>query len=300
MRCLYPIFKPRRENGKFVGYDELPCGHCPACQENYKNDWAIRIKHELDCHEHSVFLTLTYDDVHLSLQNLEYDDGTYNSLQKNEVSLFLKRLRKLIAPRKVRFFASGEYGENFTERPHYHVLLFGIDKDDALFNGKQPVYRKGELKYHYVTNKSLWPHGHIEISHREPDAGSAKYITKYVAKKKGLSNLTEYSLKMIKPEFLLMSRRPGLGYDGIVAHAKFYATHPYGVLGKCKFKLPRYVVDKVDEVLDFDFKGALELSLSQRPVEVLTDNQKRQKEKNIAKKNNWHSVGTTSSGFVRG
>lgn len=255
MQCLSPVKRVVvKEDGKHLV--TFPCGHCEACQENYKNDWAVRVKHELSCHKESVFITLTYSDLHLSLQNLEYGRDRFNSLEKEELSLFIKRLRRSIEPLKIRFFASGEYGEKCTERPHYHVLIFGLSKDHDIFKNKVPVYRGGQIKYYYL-NTPLWPHGHIEVSARIPDEKSAQYIAKYVAKKKGVSDKDYYKLRKILPEFLLMSRRPGIGYLGIKKHSDFYKSHPYGRIGSFKVKLPRYVLDKVEQFTDFDLRGQL-------------------------------------------
>lgn len=44
---------------------KIPCGRCLACQINKANDWSNRIMLEKEDHEHSYFITLTYDDDHL-------------------------------------------------------------------------------------------------------------------------------------------------------------------------------------------------------------------------------------------
>ena len=68
-------------------------------------------------HTDNAFVTLTYADDQLP-------DG--NSLCPEDVTKFLKRLRKRIDPVKIRYFLCGEYGEGSTSRPHYHLILFGL------------------------------------------------------------------------------------------------------------------------------------------------------------------------------
>ncbi len=161
--------------------------------------------------ENNVFLTLTYDDQHLP---------RFGSLKKQDFQLFMKRLRKQVAPDKVRFFHSGEYGTD-TMRPHYHALLFGFDFADKIqwsVRGKYPVYRSAMLE-------RLWTLGHSELGAVSFD--SAAYVAKYCIKKlTGLEAEERYvrldpvsgELVAVQAEYATMSRRPGIG-------AKFYARY---------------------------------------------------------------------------
>ena len=74
-------------------------------------------------HAESTFVTLTYSEQ--SLPKLPLVGGLLPTLQRKDVVGFLKRLRTNVSPVKFRFFGCGEYGEQ-TERPHYHLLLFGL------------------------------------------------------------------------------------------------------------------------------------------------------------------------------
>ena len=44
---------------------EVPCGKCIACRIKKKSEWALRMLHELDSHQASQFITLTYDEDHV-------------------------------------------------------------------------------------------------------------------------------------------------------------------------------------------------------------------------------------------
>lgn len=139
-------------------------------------------------HERASFYTLTYDDDNLP-------DAA--SVSPRHLQLFIKRLRK---HRSVRFFGVGEYGDA-SERPHYHLALFGLDStpDDA------------ELV------RRSWPSGHIYPGSLTVD--SAQYIAGYVTKK--MTQRDDERLQGRYPEFARMSNRPGIGANSIqsVAHA---------------------------------------------------------------------------------
>lgn len=103
MPCYRPL--ARLESGKFTSYDVtfhasrdgvqcLPCGRCIGCRLEQSRQWATRIMHEAQLHEHNSFVTLSYDDAHLP-------DGA--SLVLEHQQKFLKRLRRRL-PQQIRFF----------------------------------------------------------------------------------------------------------------------------------------------------------------------------------------------------
>lgn len=173
---------------------DLPCGQCIGCRLERSRQWAVRCIHEASLYEENSFLTLTYDNVHLP------SDG---SLCLNDFQLFMKRLRKSIAPKRVRFYHCGEYGEQLG-RPHYHALLFGYASPDRKFfskRGAHPVYTSESMS-------RLWPQGFIVEG--EVTFDSAAYVARYVMKKvTGSQSEAHYNGK--KPEYTTMSRRPGIG-----------------------------------------------------------------------------------------
>ena len=124
----------------------VPCGRCMACRINRTQEWAVRIMHELDYWDTATFLTLTYDDAHMTSDN---------GLCKRDFQLFVKRLRKDLEPLKIKYYACGEYGE-LTKRPHYHAVLFGVSPSSKLYkdNWMLGFVRAGNLTYQsaaYVT-----------------------------------------------------------------------------------------------------------------------------------------------------
>lgn len=172
----------------------LPCGQCIGCRLERSRQWAVRCMHEASLHDENSFLTLTYDDQHLPVGN---------TLVLSDFQNFMKRLRRSIEPKKVRFYHCGEYGE-LLSRPHYHALLFGYDfADRKLFserNGNK-VYTSGELS-------SLWENGFSVIG--EVTFESAAYVARYVMKKVTGARAKEHYQGRL-PEYTTMSRRPGIG-----------------------------------------------------------------------------------------
>ena len=116
-------------------------------------------------HERNAFVTLTYDDEHLPQDN---------KVTKDELQRFIKRLRKNNPFNKFRYFACGEYGEE-TQRPHYHLLLFGQD-----FRGAELRLSDGFYSSHQISE--AWPYGHNHSANI--DVGSCFYVAGYVQKKR--------------------------------------------------------------------------------------------------------------------
>jgi len=183
----------------------VPCGQCIGCRIDRVGHWSTRIVQEGRFHERKCFLTLTYSPDKLP------ENG---SLSKRDFQLFMKRLRAAYGS-GLRFFACGEYGESMS-RPHYHAIIFGCDFPDRKkisTSGDHPLYRSETLD-------KLWGFGHAWIGSVTED--SARYVASYVIKKiNGEAAAAHYTrinpgtgeIFCLAPEFVLMSRRPGIGSD---------------------------------------------------------------------------------------
>lgn len=257
MRCSSPVRIKDPNDSK--GYIYVRCGNCKACRLEYQNAWAKRAELELKSHDDNLWVALTYDPVHLSLQNLEYEEdtslshlgriGRIDSLEKDELKLFWKRLRKAVAPIKLRYMQCGEYGDRFN-RPHYHAIIFGLSPLHPVFSSLHyDAKRKG-----YVGVLPIWPFGDFWLSEKPATINNAQYLAKYIQKKhKGKDAERYYSEENKNPEFFSVSNRPGIGFEKITQFADFYSTHPYYVRNGRKTTLPRYMVEKINDV-NGDFK----------------------------------------------
>ncbi len=166
---------------------EVPCGRCENCKKDRSKAWAFRLMCESHEWSSSIFLTLTYDD--LNVPNLgEPSLPYYASLYPRDLTLFLKRLRKSLGDRKIKYYACGEYGSN-TYRPHYHLIIFGLDFTD------EPIISK------------CWSKGFIKID--PVNVMTVNYVAGYVQKK--LYGTDVYP-DIVVPPFSRMSKGLGLNY----------------------------------------------------------------------------------------
>lgn len=214
MLCNHQVgIRERGGTGRFL---YVPCGRCIACRLNKGRAWSVRIMHEVKHASASCFCTLTYDDEHIPVSK---------SLVVSDCQKFLKRLRKNTG-KKIRFFLGGEYGEE-NKRPHYHVCLFGVGKEDI------------------KTIESSWGLGFVHVGDITPD--SAAYVAGYTLKKLTGDRAGEYTKRGVVPEFGLMSRRPGIGdcYVSDPANVEFMKNSGFVLLKGKKCAIPRFYSDRV-------------------------------------------------------
>lgn len=150
--------------------------------------------HEASLYQSNCFVTLTYRTGCLP---------PGGSLRMKDFQDFMKRLRKMFGA-GVRFFHCGEYGEKLG-RPHYHAILFNQD-----FPDKKVFSKSAEgVTFTSAVLEKLWPHGFSLIG--SVTLKSCAYVARYVLKKvTGELASSHYSGKA--PEYVTMSRRPGIGH----------------------------------------------------------------------------------------
>lgn len=269
MPCYFPLhlrFDPVKKQTSFGRPIEgskgivvrVPCGQCIGCRLERSRKWALRCVSEAKMHAHSCFITLTYSPEFLP------ENGT---LVKRDLQLFFKRLRKAYPENKLRYFACGEYGEKFA-RPHYHVILFGLDFSEKKIKlDKNPLDLKGDIRYsdfsqfernavvtRSKTLEKIWGLGLVAVGACSFE--SCAYVARYCLKKVTGKNADEHYGNRL-PEFLLSSRRPGIGGD----YCDKYLNDIYP-LDRCfsrgrPCKPPRYfdkILEKVDRRLFLDIR----------------------------------------------
>lgn len=192
-KCLFPrsIVNPYTLETMSV-----PCGHCKACMLKKSARYTTMSRLESISHKYTYFVTLTYRNADIPKAHIlpsengydlvDYDTGEIlgNDLQlteeyiyklqnklnveyipylnKYDLQLFLKRLRKYYGKTKLRFHAVGEYGPQHF-RPHYHLLLWFEDEE---YHSELPkiIYKK-------------WGYGRIDCQLAQGDA--SKYVSGY-------------------------------------------------------------------------------------------------------------------------
>lgn len=207
---------------------QFPCGKCPGCLEKRSSDWSVRLVHENQSHDESSFITLTFED------------DSVVDVSKEVASLFMKRLRKRLEPKRIRYYLVSEYGEK-GHRPHYHAIIFGHDfrKDE----GSKPV-RSG--LYTSPILEAAWGLGHVS-SGSVSDA-SIRYVTNYILGKDDVPEVLDLETGVSRkraPVFALMSRKPGIGADWIERHMGETFRDDNVVVNGFTRKPPRYYENRV-------------------------------------------------------
>jgi len=292
MQCTSPIrLKKNLNPSEYPDGLLVPCGKCLACRIAKRREWSMRVFHELDSFNNvGVFLTLTYNN-----ESMPIGKEGYPTLVKRDLQLFIKRLRKIIYPTKIKYFACGEYGDQF-ERPHYHLIILGLTYERS---NNQYWLKVPEDGFKF---KIPWDSGFSYYGNAEPD--SIRYVCQYIDKKFSgdLANV-EYDLKGREPVFRLVSN--GMGKDFVLKNnIQLIENEEITVFG-IKQTFPRYYMSKLEidnkdwrrgvsmqRDIDFVFKytgekmTSDEYYLTKSPDEVkrledIKKSQYKQKDKNL-------------------
>lgn len=214
--CLNPII---------VGYTKThqpiraSCRKCEECMQVRANEWGLRCHFQINDHKNNSFITLTYDNSPVILKKID--------MQK-----FIKRLRKAIAPIKIKYFSCGEYGDQKL-RPHFHIIIFGYDFPDKILwkqskSGK-PMYLSKQLT-------EIWGQGHATV--QDANAQTARYSAKYSTKHK--ENLPWPQCEY--PEFNTMSHN--LGVKSIMKKIDTYLQTDQIYIDGFSYKIPQSIINK--------------------------------------------------------
>lgn len=251
MPCVAPILLKRRGSHHTDSNQYVGCGRCIPCRLDYSLQWATRCVHESEMHPANSFITLTFDPEFVP------EDG---SLSKREAQLFLKRLRKRIGP--FRYFLAGEYGDRLG-RPHYHACIFGHAFPDSVplsADFSEYALRRSP------TLEAAWPFGFSSIG--EFNFQTAAYVARYCVKKiNGAPEADHYQGRI--PEFALMSRSPGLGFE-------WFARYKSDVFPRDEVRVngvprtpPRYYLSKLSADEQFAVKSARSIAARSKDPEHL-------------------------------
>lgn len=234
-----------------AGLIPFGCGQCLPCRINRGRQWKWRQVFESFDHEENCFVTLTYND------ECRPPDG---HLVPNDLRLWLMRLRKALYPKTLRYFAVGEYGEQ-TNRPHYHLSLFGMSGLGVYQFRNAPALGETIIQ-------ETWGRGHTLTT--EFTAATAGYLTGYVTKV--LTDRSTGRIDGLIPEFSRMSLRPGIGANAMLTVAKALMTEhgqhfmdnngdiPRDLrIGNRKVPLPRHLLQKLRFAVGFTDERVAEI-----------------------------------------
>jgi len=241
MRCSFITSIPRPKGGGSADRISIPCGQCIACLLNKQSSWVVRLLEQQKHSTHSHFITLTYQD-----ESMPMDDSGGGHTLKYDVQCFLKRLRKKVNTKGIKYFITAEYGET-TNRPHYHCIIFNLPYDMRTDLDKRKVIK--ELT-------KIWGMGRVDVGTVTP--ASISYVTKYVITK---DQFPENKL----PTFNLISKGIGKDYltrEIVSYHHKTKKFH-YTKLGGTKVPLPKYYVEKIF--------SSMEKQINAKKVQIQSD-----------------------------
>lgn len=301
MSCLYPrrgypsaIVNPSGKRStvfkkilSFPGAESfpVPCSQCMPCRLGQAAEQAIRCVHEASLYEYNQYLTLTYNNKYLpKTQSIDHED----------IVLFMKRLRRNLPDQKIRSYGAAEYGavydlekdpqrksplkdklgRQLLGRPHYHLLLFNTQLEDQepwrIIRGYQ--YQQSQLisklwSEHEDGNSSKGFHSLSDVTIK-----SAGYVARYVTKK-----YTNQCKKKVKQRY--KKRLPeravavskGLGRGWLEAYKSDVYPMDEIIHQSKRFKPPKYydyrhAIDEPEEMQQIKEKRKIAAKrASQRP-----------------------------------
>jgi hypothetical protein len=262
--CYQPVKVYDKQTG---GSIQVACRKCDECMQTRANEWALRGHFELAEYKENCFITLTYKNNPVRLK-------------KDDLQKFIKRLRKSIQPKKIKYFSVGEYGDKGL-RPHYHIIIFGHD-----FNDKELVKMSASNKAVYESKalNKLWPEGIAIV--QDANANTIRYSARYAAKNKKVlpENLKKY------PEFNTMSQN--LGINPILRKIETYLKTDEIYIDGFSYRIPYIVLQKyAKNVLGYDeenVKHWVQAYVSNRE-KPQTTKQELETRKRLAKKKRLHA-----------
>lgn len=210
-KCTRPIHIWKNLTDRKEDFPEgmyVRCGKCLACKQTRAIDKAVRILNEYETYNENegkyklYFLTFTYDDEHIYKKNGKLSLNKKH-IRKVRDKIYSRMYRKYYRGGKIdrslinyKYMIAGEYGENGTNRPHYHMIL--------LTRGHH-----NEIKNNWI--KEL-KGGRTDV--QEGTASAIFYTAKYTAKKLGADRKDED----IEDAFLICSK--GLGKEWAIRHSE--------------------------------------------------------------------------------
>lgn len=195
---------------------QVACRKCILCRQKKCRDWAIKLIKEAQYHKKMCMITLTFSPKFLlrpywvkltkykriknkkNILGYETKKIRYKTcispmyitdVKKTGwlVTRFLKKLRKKYNNEEnyISFFAVGEHGTKNTHRAHWHIIIFGLAKEDlkTINIGKS---NKGKEIYYSKEIEKLWSFKKLNIGkHTISDVTNKtiKYTANYTMKK---------------------------------------------------------------------------------------------------------------------
>jgi hypothetical protein len=196
MPCPFPrtLWIPKGPGHEMI---QAPCGKCKHCSWRRANQIIGQCMNEA-AFSTPLILTMTYAD---------QADRSHEVLNNSHPVAMVRALRK--RGHSVRYFISGEYGKTGTKRAHWHAALFFRPNDKTTL---LPVFKKGNRQRQLV---DWWPYGYVF-----PDNLGRSSATQQNAFHDAFKYAAKYATKDLGGYWYSQSRKPSLGIEGVMEHAK--------------------------------------------------------------------------------
>lgn len=190
MKCYHPLSVWHKEYKTAI---LVPCGKCPHCLARKRNELVMRMSLESEVSDLTLFLTLTFNDENLKLdENFDYIENF------EDYSKFLAKLKRHYKDRfTIRYYGNTEHGE-LKGRPHAHFILF-------IKFLKYETNILSIIDDYCQTIDKFWGKGFISL--RRATFGELWYTAKYTAKEHGESN------SGVRQHRTFCSKHPFIGYE---------------------------------------------------------------------------------------
>lgn len=232
----------------FTGEVNVPCGRCLGCRIiKMSQDYFLANRELLTLYkkgESASFITLTYND-----ENLPHNKQGYQTLRKDDVTKFYKRLRMALQragiTKKIKYIYCGEYGDgshaqsdspfenpSTTHRPHYHLCLFGLTESQI-----KPFVNK------------CWQKGIVDFG--PLTQGGLRYILSYVTQ--FIDKTTQTFYELCDVEFPFLHKSIGIGKEWILENMNRIVDNDFTFSLNGKLNLyPAYVINFICNHLGID------------------------------------------------
>lgn len=243
MNCTNPvdIILQAEKNVKTRRKLKVGCGQCINCKTKRAREWTNRLLDEAQAHKDVSIIVLTYNRHHIKKGERTSKGNEFYTLWPADVQKYIKRLKinmdraykedKIdVQGKDLRYYVAGEYGEK-RKRPHYHVVLFGL-------NGLKH-------KEHRILAWKSWGLGKVyhDNKNRELSQSAFAYVAQYVQKKIYEGNhLSHYTKKKIIPPYNTSSK--GIGRETALKNRKKFEENDYKYADNKDHvqRIPRYYI----------------------------------------------------------
>ena len=217
------------------------CGKCAMCRRKKAFEWKVRARHELIETEgnKAIYFTMTYrpEDLRITAKVKEVKKDKLGTIWREDVNKFIDRMK--IKYGKFRYMYCAEYGP-VTWRPHYHMIIFGIDVNEI---SREEIEER-------------WKLGHVDKSELYVTDYCIQYVVGYISKKlkNGAKKVNSYKGNNRQEPYMASS--PGLGQKWCDKNVEEWSkTLKIGYEG-AQVSVPRYYIKRIKnrEGIKVDFE----------------------------------------------